>query len=292
MRSQFGVGARRRAVRSLLLLAVAACSGSSGPANAPDAAAYRGDGGSSPDAGSDAQTLDDAGKPLARLLIEPSNKQLTLGLDTPETLQFTAHISTSGDSALGVKWTADHPELGAIDRNTGVFTPTGIAGSITVYATAGTLQSKTRLTIHVAAQQQGDPDASSTPGGAGGLGGVGGDGGGTKLEDPQLIAALDAPATLDPDLKWLYPYDGTVWPRGLPAPLLQWSSQVPARAVKIHIEVDDVFRYDGYFGAPAGLKAGQPIKRLPIPQKAWKIAQESGAKLKIRLTIAASDGST
>jgi hypothetical protein len=288
MRSQSGVGARRRAVRSLLLLAVAACGGSPGPTGRPDAAAYGGDGGS--DAGSDAQTLDDAGRPLARLLIEPSNAQLTLGLDALETLQFTARISSSGDSALGVKWTADHPELGTVDRDTGVFTPTGIAGSVTVFAVAGTLQSKTRLSINVAAQQQGDPDANSTPGGAGGLGGVGGDGGGTALADPQLLAALDAPATHDPALKWLYPYDGTVWPRGLPAPLLQWSSEVPARAVKIHIEVDDVFRYDGYFGAPKGLQAGQPIKRLPIPQKAWKIAQESGATLEITLTIAASDG--
>lgn len=294
MPSQFGVGARRRAVRSLLLLAVAACSGSSGPSRAPDAAAYGGDGGPERiDAGSDAQAPADAGDaatPMAKLLIEPANKQLMLGLDQPESLQFTAKISSSGVLAGGVKWTTDHPELGAIDRNTGEFKPTGIGGTLTVFATAGVLQSKTRLTISISAQQQGDPDANSTPGGAGGLGGVGGDGGGTKLEDPKLVAALDANATRDPELKWLYPYDGTVWPRGLPAPLLQWSSQAPASAVKIHIEVDKVFRYDGYFGAPASLQAGQPITRLPIPQQAWKVAQESGAKLKISLTIAASDG--
>jgi len=232
----------------------------------------------------------DAGTSQGKLLIEPANTKLMLGLEAPDTLQFTARISTSSEPALGVKWTADHPELGTIDKNTGVFTPTGVGGSLTVFATAGVLQTKTRLTINISAQQQGDPDANSSPGGAGGLGGVGGDGGGTKLTDPKLMAALDAPATRDPELQWLYPYDGTVWPRGLPAPLLQWRSALPVRAVKIHIEVDDVFRYDGYFGAPIALQGDQPITRLPIPQQAWKIAQESGEKLKISLTVAATDG--
>lgn len=296
MRSQLGLARVRRGAVSSLLLAAAACGGNTGPT--VDAAAYGGEGGpqSPRDAGSDAQLQDangpsiDAAPQPAVLLIEPSDRQLTLGLDEPESLEFSARISTRSEPALGVKWGTDHPELGAIDRDTGIFTPSGVGGSLRVYATAGVLQSSTQLTIQIAAQEQGDPDAHSASGGAGGLGGVGGDGGGTKLQDPKLMAALDAAATLDPALQWLYPYDGTVWPRGLPAPLLQWRSEAPASAVKIHIEVDDVFRYDGYFGAPTGLPEGQPITRLPIPQKAWKVAQESGAHMKIGLTIAASDG--
>jgi hypothetical protein len=265
------------------------------PGNAVDG----GDGGSTPttdgsmpdtgvgviDGGRDGGTA-----PLAKLLIEPGDSKHMLGLGEPENLTFVAKISTSGATARNVKWTTDHPELGAIERDSGVFKPTGVGGTLTVFATAGTLQTSTRLTITVSAKEQGDPDAGKTPGGAGGLGGVGGEGGGAKIEDKKLLAALDAKATRDEELVWLYPYDGTVWPRGLPAPLLQWSSKAPASAVKIHIEVDDTFRYDGYFAAPPALPAGQPITRLPIPQKVWRLAQESGSKLKIGLTIAASDG--
>jgi hypothetical protein len=89
----------------------------------------------------------------------------------------------------------------------------------------------------------------------------------------------------------LYPYDGTVWPRGLPAPLLQWRHGAhTARAVKISIEVGTDFAYEGYFGPPAALPANQPIVHLPIPRQVWRNALYSGSEMKVSLVIAASDG--
>jgi hypothetical protein len=226
----------------------------------------------------------------AKLLIDPADKQATLGVEAPSPVQYTASLSTTGAAAQSVKWSADHAELGTIDRDTGVFTPSGVAGKLTLTATTSKLTATTTLTLRVAAKQHGDPDAGKLPQGAGGIGGVGGEGGGSKLTDPEIISALDASATPDAQLKWLYPYDGTIWPRGLPAPLLQWSSQAPVSAVKIHIAVGDLFSYDGYFGPPSALAAGKPFNRLPIPQEVWRLAQASGKTLKIGLTIAAKSG--
>ncbi|MEQ1569496.1 MAG: hypothetical protein ABMA64_27920, partial [Myxococcota bacterium] len=57
----------------------------------------------------------------------------------------------------------------------------------------------------------------------GGVGGVGGEGLGPALAnaDPNLVALGGTP-TANASLKLIYPYDATVWPRGMLAPLLQW----------------------------------------------------------------------
>ena len=61
--------------------------------------------------------------------------------------------------------------------------------------------------------------------------------------------------------------------------------------MRVRLEVDKSFRYDGYFGPPRGLAQGQPITRLPIPQLAWQRALQSGKTLTVSLVIAAKSGS-
>jgi hypothetical protein len=190
-----------------------------------------------------------------------------------------------------VKWSIDRPDAGTIDGKTGVFTPNGAAGIVNVTAKAGSLASTVAIMIAVDGTQEGDPDSGSMPAGAGGIGGVGGEGGGSIITDKALRAALDKPASEDATLVWLYPYDGTVWPRGLPAPLLQWSHGANAPlAVKLQIEVDPLYKIVLYLGRPSGLAADKPIDRVPIPQVVWRNALQSGTKMKVTLTIAASDG--
>lgn len=234
----------------------------------------------------------DAQAPMAQgLLIEPEHPQHVVGIDELPTIAFSARPVPEGSTVSEITWSSDRPELGRIDPRTGVFTPTGAAGQVTITATAGSLSASTTLTLVVQASQEGDPEAGSTTGGAGGVGGVGGEGGGTRITDPALRDALDATPTVDPELTWLYPYDGTVWPRGLPAPLLQWRHGENAPlAVRVHIEVDDGFTYDGYFGPPQALGAGKPIRRLPIPQAVWRNALYSGSRMRVSIVIAASDG--
>jgi hypothetical protein len=65
------------------------------------------------------------------------------------------------------------------------------------------------------------------------------------------------------NMRWLYPYDGTVFPRGLLAPLLMWEGG-PADAVYLHIQ-SKAFDYKGCFKPTA---AGE----LQVPQKTWDTA--------------------
>jgi hypothetical protein len=290
--------ARNAPWRLLCLTLIAACSShgtSSPPAGKPAAPAADGGSGNGgieniPDAAPvfpDAKAYDHG----SMLVLSPAASTLTLGLDDAETVTFSTTLSDTDMPANDVRYSVSDKQLGTIDAVSGVFTPSGVAGVVTIVATAGSLQSTTTLAITIDATQEGDPDAGGMPAGAGGLGGVGGEGGGTKLSDAKLRAALDATPQTAADFAWLYPYDHTVWPRGLPAPLLQWSSpSVAAVGVRLHIEVDDDFRYDGYFGPPQALAAGQPITRLPIPQQVWKRAVSSGKTMRVTLTLAAKSG--
>jgi hypothetical protein len=50
------------------------------------------------------------------------------------------------------------------------------------------------------------------------------------------VMALESTPTADAALRWLYPYDGTVWPRGILSPVLQWGVPASAgNALRVHI---------------------------------------------------------
>jgi hypothetical protein len=148
-----------------------------------------------------------------------------------------------------------------------------------------------------------------TPGNTGGLGGplLGGDAGtlvrgdagaghpGTASsvsidECPGTLAAATASAlaaggTVDPKMRWLYPYDRTVFPGGIPAPVLQWDPQAGGvDGVYLHLQ-SKLFEYKGCFG-PAN------PAQLPVPQKPWVQAwlQSGGAPdpLTVELTTIAA----
>jgi hypothetical protein len=134
----------------------------------------------------------------------------------------------------------------------------------------------------------------------GGIGGVGGEGLGPAVTDPAVLAALDNPTGNGQaqKLALLYPYDKTVWPRGLLAPLLMWSwTTGDADAIKIQItSTSGSFNYKGTFGRPAILgTTGGKFIRHPIPQDVWDAAGNSAGgatpsggsdKLTVSLTIA------
>jgi hypothetical protein len=246
-----------------------------------------------PDNPPEVLAVEDAGPGIITLSITPSSSTLDIDSLDPQVIEFSAKRNDGRASAIPVRWSVDHPEIGKIDQTTGQFAPAGIAGKVTVTALAGDLTTSTTIDVKVSIKLEGDPEAGMVLSGAGGLGGVGGEGGGSKLTDKALRAALDAKPTDDPDLTWLYPYDGTVWPRGLAAPLLQWHHGAHAPlAVKLNIDVDDAaYRAELYLGAPAALTPMQPIDRLPIPREIWRNALQSGKTMKVALTIAASDGS-
>jgi hypothetical protein len=100
-------------------------------------------------------------------------------------------------------------------------------------------------------------------------------------------AALIAGGAADPKMRWLYPYDRTVFPGGIVPPVLQWDPQTGgaggADAVYVHLQSSQ-FEYKGCFGPT------NPTQ-LPVPAKAWTQAwlQSGGAPdpLTVELTTMA-----
>lgn len=114
------------------------------------------------------------------------------------------------------------------------------------------------------------------------------------IPPPTPITTNDCPGSLDAatvqslqqggsgsGVRILYPYDGTIFPRGLPAPLLQWEQTTSADAVYIHMK-SGLYEYFGCFGPNAD-------KRLQIPQSVWndagKLTQGGSDPMTVELTI-------
>src|SRR3974390_754766 len=65
------------------------------------------------------------------------------------------------------------------------------------------------------------------------------------------VSALQAGGMVDPAMKWLYPYDQTVFPGGLIAPVLQWTPQAAGTPTGVYLHMSSqLFAYKGCFGPP------------------------------------------
>jgi hypothetical protein len=78
------------------------------------------------------------------------------------------------------------------------------------------------------------------------------------------LAKLKAGGSAD-GMRWLYPYEGTVFPRGLQPPALMWDGK-NGNAVYVHIE-SKRFKYDGC------LKPSAP-GRVSVPADVWEKAEQ------------------
>jgi hypothetical protein len=227
---------------------------------------------------SDSEVTSDASSPItiapADLVIDVNNGQPVA------TQQYTA---VAGGTTVGAQWSMDRGEIGKIDPASGVFTPTGnIGGKATITASYKGRTATTSVTVRVHITELGDPNAPDAGGGAGGNGGVGGEGAGAPADTGQ-VAVLNGTPLPDAALSFLYPYDKTVWPRGILAPLLQWSAGAHQfDAVYIHI-TEAAFEYKGYFK-----KTADPFIHHPVPQAIWKQLAYSnqGEDVKVTLTFA------
>lgn len=249
-----------------------ATAGASGTAATGGSAATSGFGG-----------LLDGGGPTA-LAIEPTSPTVTVVNGAAQTIQFVAKSGTQPVSAL---WSLNRAEIGTIGASTGLFATGFAAGAATVTAVVGTETLSTTVTVYFETEQNGAPPTGTCP--PGGCGGVGGEGAGPAV-DAAIRAVLDGVPAGTGSLAWLYPYDRTVWPLGILAPLLQWSDGTGAPIDGVKIELDSQhYTYTGYFGRPAALAAGAPFVRHPIPQDVWDAATHSaaGSTLRARVTVSA-----
>ena len=202
------------------------------------------------------------------------------------TVTFSAQ---TGAGPVAASWSIDRGELGAIDRASGTFQPSGTgAGVGTVRAAFGDLSATASVTVRITATRNGGPSFVGDAG-AGGYGGVGGEGPGGATDATVFAGATAAPSSVQ-ELGFVYPYDRTVWPRGLLAPLLQWQTTHVAQAVTIHLSQRD-YDFKGYYGLTQN-PIGAARMRQPIDAQAWDQATHSneGDPLHVEVTIASSDG--
>ena len=305
----------------LVICLTVACSGSSGSrpvgatgsgdGDAPDQSAGDSDEDPSGDGDDDNASGDGDEAPSdAPFDVQPAALQVLeveQGASEP-TVEFTA---TQGGRSVSAAFSVDRGDAGSIPKGpapSAVFRPSGkVGGLVTISAGYQGKMIERQVLIRLHAAQNGatsaqaEQVASDVPSltAGGGIGGVGGEGLGGAVTDATVGAALDAPASSGEaeQLKFLYPYDGTVWPRGLRAPLLMWSwSKVDADAVRLELSTTSgVYRWAGTFGRPSVLsQTAGAFVRHPIPQDVWEAATQTAGgitpegepeRLTVKLTV-------
>jgi hypothetical protein len=217
----------------------------------PDASVDGGDGNVMPFNGAD------HGAPQS-LSITPANATLAVSNPgSPPTEQLVASV-TFGDGTTApetASWTLDRFDIASIGSGTGLVQPTGtVFGKITVTANAEGLQATTTLTV--------------TFQGTVNLGNI------SSADASQLADAT----TSDPDVISLaYPYDGTVFPTGLVAPVTMWNYGLAGDEYEVHYVGPDIDL--------AVLTTADPPSQFTLPQALWNtlVSTAAGSDVTVEL---------
>jgi hypothetical protein len=194
---------------------------------------------------------------LAGSITSDMPSTLTVG-GMPATAHLTAKLNDN--SSPNVVWAVDQISVGSVGSD-GVFTANGnVGGVVTVTATTGDGgYLTTTITVNV-----------------------------DITDDPGTLSTMDA-TTLkaggtDAQFKWLYPYDGTVFPRGLAAPILQ-ASGTGTRAAYTKITAP-------HFSYQQVVSVNDPL-RVTIPPAVWKgLTLTVGPKDKVTVSMTKLAGNT
>ena len=241
---------------------------------------------------------------ITSLTIQPANPtvQVTITNGVVSTTPVTFTALGNGSVVVPASFTLDKGELGTLVASTGVFTASGNAsgvGNVTASYQSGNttdggpLLATTTVTVQITMSQNGKPTTQSDAGAdsgklLGGNNGVGGNDYGSAVTQQQQ-QILDGTATQPAnagELGFLYPYDKTVWPQGILAPLLQWQSTHASAttAVKIHLQ-EKGFTFDGYYQAPGWVNE-------PIDETAWSKALYGNQGDALEVDVYITDGTT
>jgi hypothetical protein len=172
---------------------------------------------------------------------------------SPVTQAYVATLASTASPVMAT-WAIGNPAMGGIDQN-GLFTANGNVGGVTdVDANYGAAAGTTTVTVNVS--------LTENPGGVSGA----------------TQTLLKAGGSADSGFKWLYPYDATVFPRGLTPPTMQFGGTA-ADATYVHITAAHL-TYDGFFGA------ANPTN-IDLSAATWKnVTESAGASdpLKVQVT--------
>jgi len=237
-------------------LMASALAGACGGSPAPERSSAIGDAGSTSDSGSGGAGASNPNPGAAGTIVfggtggsagsggTTALPELVIELDAPEITVSGEPTSidlvvkyADGSTPNGVVWTVDDTAIGSVDQD-GVFTANGwVAGTVTVTVEVGGQSSSVAIKVVV--------DITENPGAV------------SDATQDELAGGGSA----DADFRFLYPYDETVFPRGLSAPVLQLAG-VAADATMVVLEVGD-FKY-------TALLSGSTPPRVTLPEEAWK----------------------
>ncbi|MDB4945368.1 MAG: hypothetical protein JWP97_4902 [Labilithrix sp.] len=232
---------------------------------------------------------------LGTLVVTPASATIAVTIvDGAVTVNAPVTFSASYSGApVAAEWLFDRGELGSI-ASTGVFKANGTnVGEGTITARFGAREGTAKVKVTVTRSQNGIPAGSPTgPGGFGGLGGVGGEPLGPAVDAPtgtKLKTTGTAPANAA-ELGFLYPYDKTVFPRGILPPLLMWQSTHEATAVYVKLSQAG-YTYEGTFSY-AGVAAGAARRRVRLDESVWKAITQgnSGDPLLVEVKVLDPNG--
>jgi hypothetical protein len=234
---------------------------------------------------------------LGKLVVTPASEEVKLvvtngAVTTNPPVTFTA---TYSGEKVAAEWLFDRGELGDIDDK-GVFRATGNhVGEGTVTARYGAREGTAKVKVTLSASSNGPPaGADPGPGGFGGLGGVGGEPLGPAVGAGiagRLKADSNPPAS-PAELGFLYPYDKTVWPRGLLPPLVMWQTTHEADAVYVKLSQGN-FSFEGTYSLAQHPAGSDARKRVRLEDMAWRVAtggnQGDDLKLAVKIYSASDD---
>jgi hypothetical protein len=186
------------------------------------------------------------------IVIEPQSPVIEIVngvIPAPVTFQALG-VTASGDKVpvSGGSWSFDRFDVASVNTASGALTPTGFVGGIgtVTYKDPSQLSATTNVTVKLR--------YISDPAGLG----------------PTSKPAFDVAAANDPAMALLYPYNKTVFPRGLAGPTVQWNGGNPGDIYYIRAS-SPTFLFEGYSQVP-------PPSRYDFPKDSadiWKKLTDS-----------------
>lgn len=204
-----------------------------------------------PGTGTTVDPTSTGGGPEGVLVIEPMNGQITIENGVAPPLPLTAKLN---GVAVTATWTSEATFLGKVDDNGVVTASGGYGGHLAVEAEHDSLKAQADVEVflkHTAVI-------------------------GDVTDADKLL--LDGAVDIDPAAVLAYPYDGMVYPTGLPAPELMWNGTAAGDKYLIHYTNDllDVKIYT----------TAEPPSRFLIEQPLWDAMCKTvaGGQLNLKIT--------
>ncbi len=199
--------------------------------------------------GADGDTTDtDVDAAVVSIALEPPEAVIEIidgAIPPPVDFNAVATLEDGSSMPLTGSWTFDRPNLGGI-LNTGELTASGLSGGVgrVGFSAEGlTADAEVTIKVHII-----DDDSV----------------------DPTVIPEFDGATVPDPVLVWSYPYDATVFPKGLRGPTLQWGGGADTDLYYVHAD-SPTFEYEFW---------GQAVNpsRFDFPdlgQDVWQLLTDS-----------------